>query len=235
MLEVTLKEGRPLAYADAVLYKPQEAYGHPDYHKAVGIYAFSIIGPEQAIRAIQSASSLKPNERRPITFTGPDGRGKRVFGSYRGDWRARAQTLASGLMHMVAMPTVNLATAVEERGEDGQPKQKAALRPEHVVMPSGKRPITEDVYLRLMAAYTTPLLPLHQLGQTEAEQASAAHWCGEIAAAVMDNLNWWQPLWSHPDQRDRTWAGSGLLRITNDELDDLVSRMVRRRVIAIPA
>lgn len=211
-------------WADAVLYEPAAQYGYryrytPRITQPGRIFAMSIIGPEQAIRAVAAGCALEHlHERTSLKFRGHTG--DEISARWGPSWSCRAQQITQGAMHMVAMPKVTVA------------KDVVGETDEHLIIPSGD--LGRAVYDRLLLAYSTPLLPLDMPGQPPHERMAAHEWCAVITAAILQDETYWTELQSHPDQPDKTWRGAGLLRMTNEELDGLVSELVRCRHLTIP-
>jgi hypothetical protein len=214
--------------ADAVLYDPPTTssysggyYSVPRNTDPASIYAMSLVGPEQAVRGVMSGCIMeKLYERVVIRFTGHTG--DTFVGRWRPDtWNARGQLLGNGLMHAVCLP------------EEPKPRRADGAESVHLVLPNGH--IEDTVYRTLMTAYSTPMIPLDLPGQPPAERDAGRGWRDAIASVVMSQeSNYWQPLCSHPDQPDRRWDGAGLLRMTENQLDLLVSDMLKFGSIAIP-
>lgn len=214
--------GKVLAHCDAVLYHDPEGYyrtgGTPRFRAPRSIYAMSIIGPEQTIRAIAAGCALEEvHQRTELVFEGESG--LRVSGRWAPAWGCQAKVLTHGIMHMVAMPT---------QTHEGAERQNQVIIP-----PDGDT--DRAIYQRLLTSFTTPLIPLGLPGQGIEEIAAAREWCSTITGLIQSKTDYWHPLDGHRDQDDTTWAGAGLLRITEIELDELVSGLVQRKRLTIPA
>ena len=211
-------------WGDAVLYEPPVQYGHrysytPRITQPGRIFAMSIVGPEQAIRAIAAGCALEHlHERTTLRFRGHTG--DEISARWGPGWSCRAQQITQGAMHLVAMPKVTVAKDVVGEVD------------EHLIIPNGD--LGRALYERLLLAYSTPLLPLDMPGQPPHERAASYEWCAVITAAILQDETCWTELQSHPDQPDKTWHGAGLLRMPNEELDGLVGALVRSRHLTIP-
>lgn len=201
---------------DALLYR------RGDYHNDSRIYAMSLVGNEQAIRAIASSCCLPAAERCELTFASPGVSGRSITGVWHGGWWCRAHLLTRGVLHLVSISPPSKGKDLEDQAI------------EHLVMPTPGMTINESIYERLLAEYTTPLLPLGKPGQPEWEARIARQWMETITAEIIDDHAAWEPLRTHPAQEDQTWAGSGLLKMSEKSLDRLVSQLVRQRVLEIP-
>jgi hypothetical protein len=223
---------RVTCYADSVLYLPGQGSGSGGYtsrySEPAAVYAMSIIGPEQTLRAIAAGCAFaQKHERTLLEFRGPSG--KVVRAKWGWSWSCRATRLAGSTMHMVAMPELTVA-------DDLSGKEV-----EHVIIPKGKdgQPATREdleaaIYNRLLLCYSTPLLPLGIPGQPPAEAEAARAWCRLLVEQIITDSAAWKPLRLHPEQHDRTWEHAGVLRIRPEALDKLVSGMVARRLLKIP-
>lgn len=240
MLEVeTISDGRSRVrvHADAVLYYEPPRHNslsrYGSYSSATeparDIYAMSLIGPEQAIRAIAAGSSLEfKHQRTKLAFRGKNAT---VKGIWEGAWWCRAVRLTEGVVHLVAIPKVTTATDIAGEKERN-----------HVIIPpvAGIDALKRAVYHRLMQCYTTPLMPIDLPGQPESEANAAKVWID----AIWDKVNEkpphgymvapYRPLSSHPDQPDRQWAHAGLLSLSQEALDSIVSNLVEQRRLPIP-
>lgn len=202
---------------DALLYRSGRHYGDGNE-----IFAMSLVGNEQAIRAIATSCCLPQSERCEMTFTSPGSTGRSVKGTWSGGWWCTAHLLTRGVLHLVAISPPQIGKDLE---------QKEA---QHLIMPSPGMSIARSIYDRLLAEYTTPLLPLGKPGQPAWEAQAAEQWMEAISAEIMDDDSAWETLRLHPAQEDQTWAGSGLLKISEKSLDKLITQMVRRRMLTIP-
>lgn len=231
----TVTDGRSKvrAYADAILYLPPQSARHGGYSTArytlpSRVFAMSLIGPEQSIRAIGAGCSVQPEyQRTEIEFRGTN---KVIKGRWAWRWGCRAVRLAGSMLHMVAMPEVTIAQDVSGK------------EPQHVIIAEPATPgaatteldLSRAVYQRLMLCYSTPLIPLDLPGQPEHERAAAQTWCRVLVEQVMADTSLWQQLRSHPDQTDKTWEHAGVLTMSQNHLDDLVGELMRKRMIKIP-
>jgi hypothetical protein len=180
----------------------------------------SLIGPEQAIRAVASGSALEHlHERTTLKFRGHTG--DEISGRWALDWTPRAQMVTDGAMHLIALPKVTVAREVV-----GEMK-------EHVIIPENGD-LARALYRRLLLSYSTPLIPLEVPGQPTHEHAASFEWLAVLTATILEDERYWTPLESHPDQPDKTWRGAGVLRMENNELDGLVKALIETRRLTIP-
>ena len=211
-------------WADAVLYSPAVQYGRsydfaPRITEPGRIFAMSIVGPEQAVRAVQSGCAQEKIYDRPILrFRGHTGH--EIKGRWAGGWNCRAHHLTDGAMHMVAIPKVTVAREIV--GEEV----------EHLIIPEND--LARAVYERLMLAFSTPILPLSLPGQPTFEREASYEWCAVVTAAILEDEMYWKPLRIHPDQPDQTWTDAGILRMTDKTLDRLISALIKARRLTIP-
>lgn len=208
-------------YADAILYADCESTGGytARYNQPDPIYAMSIIGPEQAIRAIGAGCCNKETYRRMRLSVVGDG-GRSVVGRWQGPWFTRAVMLTRGAMHMVAMPEVA--------------GSKLASTSDHVIIATTqtKDELRRELYRRLCLCYSTPLIHLDH-GDDE-ERKVAETWMRRLTDTIMQDGTKWARLKTHPDQTDRAWSMAGRLSLTQETLDDMVSRLVRNGSLPFP-
>lgn len=220
---------RVQVHADAVLLADAGNYGGygtggytPRALTPTQIFAMSLIGSEQAIRSIASGCALaEPSNRTTLEFTG---NGRVLSGTWAPAWNHQSQTLASGAMHMVAMPAVTIARDI------------AGQKSQHVIIPPGPGLHEQKlaIYRRLLLCYTTPIIPIEIAAQPDDEKAAAMVWVDELCTAIMEDRRDWKPLHGHPDQTDRSWQDAGLLTISQQRLDGLVSELVSKGHLPIP-
>lgn len=256
--------GHVRVYADAILHAPASQKGHQSgystsrYSQPSRIYAMSLIGSEQSLRAIAAGCALQDDEGHTHMRTKLEVRGPNnvITGVWEGPWRCRAQVLVPGAMHMVAMPEVSVSREVVKTRDETTA---------HVIIPDrGREPVMESdflrlnpdkderaaimhavqanlrtaIYERLMLAYTTPLLPLNNPGMSEDDRFTAQHWRDVIVEQVIAEAAWWEFLKPHPDQSNAQcehWLMGGVLTMHENDLDTLVCSLVQRGKIRIPA
>ena len=204
-------------FADAVAYVP-ERYGGDCFQ----IMAMSIIGPEQAIRAVGAGCALDNlYQRTLISFRGDD---RIIRGRWAWGWKnVEAKLITPGAMHLVVT-----ATSMKEAKGEG---------PESIfVMPDGEK--DEDLYRAiygvLEAKFSTPLIPCDLIGQPPEEKAAGEEWRKWICQKIVTDEDCWQPAMSHPAQPNRCWARAGILTMTDEILDGIVAKLVRSGRISIP-
>lgn len=218
--------GHVRVWADAVLYNPPAGGGGyandsytQRYQSPCTVYAMSLIGSEQALRAIAAGCCQpEPANRTQMEFRALDG-GACVKGIWGGEWNTRAQTLTHGAMHMVAMPLVSVA------------KNVTGKVTEHVIIPPDPSPesLHRAVYERLLFAYSTPLIPLDGI-----EADDGMLWCKTLVPFILRDNNYWTKLRGHPNQANDAWDGAGLLRLNDKQLDAIVCEMIKKRKLVIP-
>lgn len=240
MLSVhTEAKAKVRVHADAVLFCPGGAYrGRPDvttsrYITDSEIYAFSIIGPEQAVRAVASECVASNRwSRGTLRFVGPGG--AQVTGKWGPGWSCQARTVCPGVMHMVACPPVSARLKPKEKHESNDDISSLVIAP-----PSGDRPATDAdlgraVYERLLLLFSTPLMPIGVLGQPPAEAEASLVWSRLLSAEIMREEGLWTPLVGHPEQTDTRWSQAGVLHITETQLDAMVTAMVEHKRLPFP-
>lgn len=193
-------------HAEAVLYE----YGN-DHNK---LHALSLIGPEQAVRAIAAGCcSREEKDRATLELRGPH---TTVRAKFVGKWRPMAKKVGQSYLHLVALP-----------------EDSPAVIPENNTSFAS---LYKAIYAALLKRYTTPLIPFGITGQSSAEVECARKWCSVICAEIVSNTNHWGTLRGHPDQGFSDtipWANAGLLKITQENLDALVSKLVRTKKLDI--
>lgn len=194
--------------------------GH--YQDRHQIMAMSLIGPEQAIRAIAAGCALEHDYTRVILSFEAN---KRVI-TGRWDWSwpsVKALLLAPGALHLVAI--------------GGSFTAKGSKQAEHLVVPQDNtdESLTAAIYDALLANYSTPLIPCDRTGQPAFERLSGKLWRKWIVDAVTRDSSCWTPCIPHPEQVDLSWVRSGVLSMSQARLDEIVGGLVRSRRLTIPS
>lgn len=202
-------------YADEILFTRVRGYGEVNT-----LHAMSIIGPEQQVRSIAAYCAMSSTTPTRFRFTGPT---DIVDAQWRGPWRCRAVVL-HGAMHLVALPEVKVAA---NEGEADQTHIIIAQQPT-------RRSLCEAIYRRLVACYSTPLIPVDQPGQPEAERKAGLIWQNVIVTALL-GMKGCSPLHVHTDQPGKSWSMAVRLRLGNQTLDDLVSQLCRNGILPFPS
>lgn len=194
------------------------------------LFAMSVTGPEEAIRAIHAGCAMRDREGKPGCIVDILGAGYALRClKWAGDFDCRVLRLKDGPIHMVAwsnqlkIPTSN------------------GMKIYRVVYPETNSIAHRDaaIYAALQQHYTTPLIPSGVTGQPPEEAAIGALWRDRICAAVAADQSYWYPLRRHPGADNlglpNHWAGCGVLKIEQPELDKIVCNMVKCGLIKIPA
>lgn len=208
-------------HSDAVLIESvgPDSYT-PRYQTATSIRAMSIIGPEQSIRAIAAGCALSnAYSRTELRIAGAT---RVVNGKWAGPWICRAQALARGVMHLVAIPTVSTL------------KELAEETLTQVCIGTDATDLRRVLYQRLLLCFPTPLIPLGMPGQPASETAAGELWCQRLTGHIMADRSLWTPLVGHPDQKNKAWAHAGVLHATVAALDGAVCAMVQAGQIRVP-
>lgn len=208
-------------HSDAVLIEAIGSDGYtPRYQSTANIRAMSIIGPEQSIRAIAAGCALdNAYARVELRIAGPN---RIINAKWAGPWSCRAQALARGVMHMVAIPTVS---SLKELAEETLTQ---------VCIGTDDADLRRVLYQRLLLCFPTPLIPLGMPGQPGAETAAAHLWCRHITNHIIGDRALWTPLVGHPDQTDTAWRWAGVLHASVADIDSAVCAMVQSGQLRIP-
>lgn len=239
MVEI-LRGGRASvsAYADAMAYHDSYAsvrrvHDAEDRFGAASLYAMSIVGNEQAVRAIASACSLEKESQRPSLRFSVNGM-ESITVQWCGRWSCTAQNLGKSTLHLVAVPPFD-SHGIAGKGD----KDTGDTEQTHLVMPTigtaGKDgDLERQIYRRLLTCFDTPLLPIDIPGQPDVEREAAAQWAIIVAKTIMEDTELWRPLRLHPSQPNRDWENSGLLMISPKRLDGLIGQLVSQGVLDFP-
>lgn len=201
------KRSDVVVFADAVMYRLDSR------SQEATILGLSMIGQEQALRAI--AAGCADKVRTPLEITGPSGRV--VVGCWGWKWKCEALELLPGAVHMVAIAEDN-------------PKEHERL----IVPPENSdESLKAAMYDVLLSRYDTPLIPAGRPGQSPEEAKLGEIWRDRVTTVVA--AKYWRPLLPHPEQPDHSWQNAGVLTLQQATLDQIVSRMVKARQLPIVA
>lgn len=221
LLEIRTSDGersKLRAYADAVLL------GAAKYGRPRPLHAISMIGNEQIIRAIASGCAMAEERRITIEINGPN---QKVTAKWDGKWNARAQLVSDGIVHAVALPHHNPSHLEVTDNTAKTPRLTV------ISQTTDRAEFRRLVYRRLAHAFTTPLIPLRSPGQPPEHTTAAETWAEVVCEALFGKQSWrW--LEPHPDQKSQGWGLSGILTITQEDLDKLVCGLVRVKKLVIP-
>lgn len=213
-----------VVHADAILYEPHQFGSYTSRYTMPGaLYAISMIGPEQAVRAVAAGCALDTHQRIRLNVIGPVGHSVVVRWADR--WRCRAVRLTGSTMHLVALPEVTVAGVVEDSQH-------------HIIIAEGDNPTINDlqraIYERLTLMYETPLIPLDQPGQSPNERRMAEAWCSILTEKIMASRSFVR-LKGHREQTNTSWSMAGRLNLGQGTLDAMVSNLVRSGGLPFPA
>lgn len=216
-------------HATDVLVTESNARGLTRYGEYSMIYAMSLIGSEQAIRAIAAASSDERTYNRAELVMTPHNAPYPVITARWGHskWDARSVSIGHGYYHTVAIPRLTGVAAIA--GEESEQVSSASL----VVPEKGDEGLETRtdlaIYRRLLLLYSTPLMPIDSCDPVE--RALARQWVRPICRAVRASVDNWQPLTTHPVITSSAWEGAGILSISESQLDKIVQTLVRNRQV----
>lgn len=206
-------------YADAIMVRP------PPYGDVFDLLGMSIIGPEQAIRAVAAGCAINDKDRR-VVLRFQSGRGRIIRARWSWAWRVvQAVELVEGAMHMVAIAE-----------ESPLSRKERVIGHETLIIPpgDGDEDLESAIYDVLMEKYSTPIIPCDRPGQADWEQRAGLAWRKGITHAIVSDTDLWRPVLPHPEQPDRRWLRAAVLRLTDAALDTVISKLVKRKAITIP-
>lgn len=160
--------------------------------------AMSVVGSEQAVRAIRAACCLG-DDRRPCLEIGG------LSLQWTGKSKVSTCLLAPGVTHMIV---------VNQRDQDDPDGER-------VVFTHGQD-FAECFYRALLTHRSTPIMPIDSQDPVERELVKT--WIRRLVPMIRKNPQYWRAA-KTPAGVDGTWAG-GLLRIKSSDLDQIASTLV---------
>jgi hypothetical protein len=186
------------------------------------VYAMSILGPEQAVRAFAAGCSAEhEHSRHRILFRGKDAE---YTGVWQGRWRPSARQVAGTHLHLVSLHS------------DEEPDEYIK-HPTYCVFAEcgdSDAAIAEALYNRLIASYSTPLLPIGAPGQSDDEREAAETWRRVITSQIMADPALFVNALPHPEQLYEKWTRAGVLKISQETLDAMVKKLTQNGSLPFP-
>lgn len=209
-----------LSFKDSMLFVDAMLYEEADYisdYTAHELWAISVLGNEQVVRQFVASCVDVPHSRPFLYVRGPN---KTVRCRYAPPkWWCRAKRVGASNMHLICMPP-----PVQH------PDPNVTT---HLMIPRPGIPTDHELYAMLLRRYTTPLVPIGVSGQPQEEAEIGEIWRNIVSANV--RAKYTTALRPHPEQPDQQWRTARLLKMKDEQLDELVGDLLRNGVLPLEA